>query len=122
MHGDQDSYMSLVKATADFQSKSRCPDVLVAQEIDRLGKLWGQQYTTEPIDLSSVLTPEQIANLDLFDQLQLQSVITVCRNCDNLAQAGRRLFAISRNQRGSINDSDRLRKYLAKFGLEWSTL
>jgi len=25
MHGDQDSYMSLVKATADFQSKSRCP-------------------------------------------------------------------------------------------------
>jgi len=27
MHGDQDSYMSLVKATADFQSKSRCPPV-----------------------------------------------------------------------------------------------
>jgi len=38
MHGDQDSYMSLVKATADFQSKSRCPEAL--------GVFFGDSYIT----------------------------------------------------------------------------
>ncbi|TDB27521.1 hypothetical protein ATCM_07525 [Stenotrophomonas sp. ATCM1_4] len=33
--------------------------------------------------------------------------------------AGRELFAVSRTQRASTNDADRLRKYLAKFGLDW---
>jgi transcriptional regulatory protein RtcR len=51
--------------------------------------------------------------------LQLQSVIQVCRECSNLSEAGRRLFSVSRTQRGSTNDSDRLRKYLGRFGLDW---
>ena len=29
------------------------------------------------------------------------------------------LFAASRRQRTSTNDADRLRKYLARFGLDW---
>ena len=33
---------------------------------------------------------------------------------------GRSLFAASRVRRSSANDADRLRKYLARFGLEWS--
>jgi transcriptional regulatory protein RtcR len=67
-------------------------------------------------------TPEQLAELDLFDRMQLQSVLTVCMQCKSLSEAGRKLFAVSRSQRGSTNDSDRLRKYLAKFGLEWGNL
>jgi len=31
----------------------------------------------------------------------------------------RELFAVSRTQRASTNDADRLRKYLARFGLDW---
>ena len=33
--------------------------------------------------------------------------------------AGRELFAVSRKERSSTNDADRLRKYLARFGLSW---
>ncbi|KAB8123157.1 hypothetical protein D3W54_01750 [Komagataeibacter medellinensis] len=33
--------------------------------------------------------------------------------------AGRRLFAISRREKVSQNDADRLRKYLTRFGLNW---
>lgn len=41
---------------------------------------------------------------------------------DQAAAAGRRLFAASRARRGSSNDADRFRKYLARFGLDWRTL
>ena len=41
---------------------------------------------------------------------------------DPLADAGRALFGASRSRRRTINDSDRLRKYLARFGLEWAGL
>jgi len=34
-----------------------------------------------------------------------------------MAEAGRRLFAVSRVKKKTGNDSDRVRKYLAKFGL-----
>jgi transcriptional regulatory protein RtcR len=32
------------------------------------------------------------------------------------------LFAVSRLQRKSTNDADRLKKYLARFGLSWHKL
>jgi transcriptional regulatory protein RtcR len=38
----------------------------------------------------------------------------------SLSEAGRTLFAASRTRRTSANDADRLRKYLARFGLDWS--
>lgn len=41
------------------------------------------------------------------------------RHFDQVSEAGRRLFAAYRRQRSSTNDGDRLRKYLAKFGLDW---
>jgi hypothetical protein len=43
----------------------------------------------------------------------------VCRASRSLSDAGRTLFAASRAQRTSVNDADRLRKYLARFGLDW---
>jgi len=107
---------------ATLADGGRINDELVGQEINRLQKLWGNR--TEPLasELSGLLSPEQLAELDLFDRMQLQSVLTVCKECKSLSEAGRKLFAVSRSQRGSTNDSDRLRKYLAKFGLEWSSL
>jgi len=38
----------------------------------------------------------------------------------SLSAAGRLLFAVSRLQKSQANDADRLRKYLARFGLDWS--
>ena len=43
----------------------------------------------------------------------------VCARAKSLSDAGRTLFAASRQQRTSTNDADRLRKYLARFGLDW---
>ena len=59
------------------------------------------------------------AALDPFDQVQLAHVIRTCRASATISAAGRTLFAMSRANRTSQNDADRLRKYLAKHGLGW---
>lgn len=56
--------------------------------------------------------------IDLFDQPQLAKVIETLRSSSSIAEAGRTLFAVSRRERSQLNDSDRLRKYLARFGLD----
>lgn len=55
--------------------------------------------------------------IDPFDQVQLAYVIQVCQSAASLSDAGRLLFAQSRQGKKMSNDADRLRKYLAKFGL-----
>ncbi|WP_269631226.1 RNA repair transcriptional activator RtcR [Pelomonas sp. BJYL3] len=105
---------------------------LVDAEIQRLRWLWepageapvrkgGGARTggTDGIDLSKLLPEETLTSMDLFDQLQLQSVLQVCRDCATLSEAGRRLFDQSRTQRSVVNDADRLRKYLMRFGVGW---
>jgi transcriptional regulatory protein RtcR len=61
-------------------------------------------------------------DIDLFDRLQLQAVLGVCRQARSLSEAGRLLFDVSRQTKARPNDADRLRKYLARFGLEWKKL
>jgi sigma54-dependent transcription regulator len=39
-----------------------------------------------------------------------------------LSDAGRKLFDRSRTQRTVVNDADRLRKYLQKYGLSWEAV
>ena len=60
-----------------------------------------------------------VTGLIQFDQLQLNSVIAVCRKSASLSDAGRTLYAASRTEKVSPNDADRLRKYLARFHLTW---
>lgn len=43
----------------------------------------------------------------------------ICRASRTLSAAGRRLFSVSRMTKTSGNDADRLRKYLARFGLKF---
>jgi transcriptional regulatory protein RtcR len=52
----------------------------------------------------------------------IQGLRSHISRCFIRAEAGRLLFAVSRSQRGSTNDADRLRKYLKEFGLEWANL
>lgn len=101
----------------------------VAAEIERLKWLWAEEADSDDLlhkgsSEKADNYPDKIdwENLDLFDQLQLQSVIDECRKHQNMAQAGRALFHVSRNSRAKTNDSDRLRKYLQKFGLEWGDI
>ena len=101
----------------------------VAAEIERLKWLWAEETDSDDLlhkgsSEKADSYPDKIdwENLDLFDRLQLQNVIDECRKHQNMAQAGRALFHVSRNSRAKTNDSDRLRKYLQKFGLEWGDI
>jgi len=110
---------------ATLAQAGRISVALVEAEIQRLRWLW-QEEDEEDKDsnrpayhtvIDSLIPAEIAQTLDLFDQLQLQAVLTVCRQCRSLSEAGRRLFQHSRTQRRQVNDADRLRKYLARFGL-----
>lgn len=92
----------------------------VDEEIARLRSLWSPRVTTVMDDLTELLSPESVEALDRFDRVQLAEVIRVCRSARSLSEAGRMLFAASRSRRSSSNDADRLRKYLARFNLDWN--
>lgn len=93
----------------------------VNAEIIRLQNIWNLYDTAESkySTLSDILNEEQIAEMDEFDRIQLEGVIKICQKSRSMADAGRQLFSVSREQRQSTNDSDRVKKYLAKFGLSW---
>jgi len=69
-----------------------------------------------------VIQPSTAAHLDRFDRVQLEDVLQACRSSVSLSAAGRVLFDRSRERKKSANDADRLRKYLARFDLEWGEL
>jgi transcriptional regulatory protein RtcR len=93
----------------------------VAEEICRLRAGW--EGAGGPGDgLDELLGMEQAAALDRFDRVQLAEVVRVCRQCATLAEAGRVLFSASREKKRTVNDSDRIRKYLASFELSWNEL
>ena len=68
------------------------------------------------------LLGERVNELDLFDRVQLAEVVRTCRACTSLSEAGRVLFSASRARKTSSNDADRLRKYLARFALDFETI
>ncbi|WP_254512332.1 RNA repair transcriptional activator RtcR [Anatilimnocola floriformis] len=95
----------------------------VAEETTRLRSSWTQSAPTDGSEiLSAILSDEQLANIDLFDRAQLATVIRICRASESLSIAGRQLFAVSRLAKAQPNDADRLRKYLARFGLTFEQI
>lgn len=89
----------------------------VDEEVQRLRTQW---RSAEPEDGLDALLGGRA--LDRFDRVQLAEVVRVCRASSSLSSAGRTLFAVSRQQRTTVNDADRLRKYLSRHGLSWSDL
>ena len=95
----------------------------VTEEVERLKMSWrGQVSDASGGTLRTYLSTDAIRQIDLFDQAQLASVLRICSEEPSLAAAGRRLFAVSRTERTSTNDSDRLRKYLARFEVDWRSI
>ncbi|WP_375255061.1 RNA repair transcriptional activator RtcR [Yoonia sp.] len=99
--------------------RGRITRAQVQEEIERLQRRWRSSTTDRDAQL---VAQYFAANLDPFDIPQLAHVIRVCQTSVSMSEAGRRLFAVSREERSSKNDADRLRKYLAKFGLKWIDL
>ncbi|MFK8110776.1 MAG: RNA repair transcriptional activator RtcR [Rubripirellula sp.] len=105
-------------ATLSLSGRITCESV--DEEIERLQLSWkGPSVDGDADVLASVLSEQQIADLDRFDRVQLAEVILVCREAKSLSDAGRTLFQVSRQAKQKPNDADRLRKYLAKHGLCW---
>jgi transcriptional regulatory protein RtcR len=95
---------------------------IVEEEIARLRASWQRPEADADEVLEEVLGPEALAAVDPFDRAGLAEVVRVCRRSRTLSEAGRYLFSVSREKKKTPNDADRLRKYLARFGLEWKTV
>ncbi len=113
-----------VTRMATLASTGRITLPMVDDEIARLKARWRRDDQESRGDelLAEVLSAAQVDAIDPFDRPQLAYVIETCRRSRSLSEAGRILFAASRERRKSSNDSDRLRKYLAKFELDWHML
>ena len=93
----------------------------VREEMARLQSGWsGGTAPEDGHDLPALLPDTRLGPLDRFDEVQLTEVVRVCKRSGSLSDAGRQLFSVSRAKKQSSNDADRLRKYLARFGLSWS--
>ena len=94
----------------------------VQAEVAYLTAAWsgGSERRRAPALIDRVVAPDVAADLDRFDRVQLEEVLGVCRTAPSLSAAGRVLFDRSRERKKIANDADRLRKYLARFNLEWS--
>lgn len=105
---------------ATLAPSGRINEAGVAEEIDRLRRQWSRAQGEAGDDtLTRLMGEDGVASLDLFDRVQLAEVVHVCQQHSSLSAAGRVLFAVSRAGKTSPNDADRLRKYLARFGLDW---
>ena len=102
---------------ATLAGGGRITEALVDQEIARLQANWIADRQDADAILRKYLTAADIEALDVFDRIQLSGVLRICSEAGSLSEAGRQLFAVSRAQKASVNDADRLRKYLTRFGL-----
>jgi transcriptional regulatory protein RtcR len=96
---------------------------VVDEEIERLNHSWADPRTGGSEDrLRDLVGGERATEMDEFDRVQVSHVIEVCRQFRSLSEAGRVLFSASRGRKATTNDADRLRKYLNRFGIEWSQI
>ena len=109
---------AMVVRMATLSSGGRIDLAIVRDEIARCRRVPDRPDD----DLSALLGDDPAARFDRFDLAQLREVVAVCRTSRSLAEAGKKLFAVSRQNKRSVNDSDRLSKYLARFGLDFRTV
>jgi transcriptional regulatory protein RtcR len=96
----------------------------VTEEMERLCDAWREPQADRSGEalLQKFLDDDVLADINLFDRMQLGGVLKVCSESPSLSEAGRHLFSASRERKATSNDADRLRKYLARFGLDWKPI
>ncbi len=113
-------FNAAVVRMATLAAGGRITTDIVRDEVNRLMASW-EPANERPEDdlLRRLVDKDRLAELDRFDRVQLAEVLRVCAGSRSLSEAGRALFSVSRHRRSTTNDADRLRKYLARFGLAW---
>jgi transcriptional regulatory protein RtcR len=99
----------------------------VRMECESLKSSWGfgsegeKSTSTEnlPRDRASLLIDGAI---DAFDRAQIEAVLLAIKTTDSMAAAGRQLFGASRLSKDKPNDSDRVRKFLTRWNLDYATV
>lgn len=100
--------------------RGRITVAMVEDEISTLQSQWRDAEKNTDLKLLIRYLGSAADQVDPFDVPQLANVIRICKRSQSLSDAGRTLFAASRAEKKSKNDADRLRKYLARFGLDWA--
>ena len=118
---------AMVVRMATLSDGGRITKDLVEDEISRFRDAPGARVPSNAVALPAadnalltrVLGPDYTARFDAVDIVQLAHTIAVCRASETAAEAAKKLFAVSRKAKTSPNDSDRLTKFLARFGLKF---
>jgi transcriptional regulatory protein RtcR len=111
-----------VTRMATLAEGGRVTEQGVADELERLQRTSLPSTSSKTELVAQALGSERALRLDRFDRVQLEDVLAVCHAARSLSAAGRELFAASRSEKASVNDADRLRKYLARFDLDFASL
>lgn len=114
-----------VTRMATLAQGHRIDKSLVSEELERLRERWSAESSNRRPDESftrELIGEDAFGELDRFDRVQLVDVVEVCRRCSTMSEAGRALFSESRKAKDNPNDSDRVRKYLLRHGIDWHEL
>jgi transcriptional regulatory protein RtcR len=120
--GNFRDFAAAIERMSTLAHGGRITSELVDDEIARLRASTRAPSDPSQASLDDALGAEAAAALDRFDAVQLAEVVRVCKASRSLSAAGRVLFASSRARKATSNDADRLRKYLARFGLHYDQL
>jgi transcriptional regulatory protein RtcR len=98
----------------------------VKEEVEQIVKAHKKTRSpnaAEKFELSTlVLGEERTSSTDIFEVVQIEAVLSALKSTSSMAQAGRLLFAASRERKASSNDSDRIRKFLGALNLDYATV
>jgi transcriptional regulatory protein RtcR len=111
---------SAVTRMATLADGGRISEDDVQFESEQLLAAWGQsgsQVFSRNPRIDAILAERQ---LDRFERVQLVDVLQVVAETDSMAEAGRVLYAESRAAKANPNDSDRVRKFLARFDMDYA--
>lgn len=113
---------AMVMRMATLADGGRITPDLVGEEIVRGTRRCAasrQAAYRKGVDLADLLGADCGSRYDSFELAQLSHAVAVCRESGSAASAAKKLYAVSRLGKKSSNDSDRLLKYLARFGLKF---
>jgi transcriptional regulatory protein RtcR len=109
---------SSVMRMATLAEGGRILESDVQDEIVELTEAWAD--TSEDGyagSLAKLVLPPQAR--DVYEEAQLEAVLRAVKASSSMAEAGRALFAVSRLERSTVNDSHRVRMLLAGWGLDY---
>lgn len=96
-------------------------------ECESLKSSWGLGGESEKSTSTTNFHHDRVSllidgEIDAFDRAQIEAVLLAIETTDSMAAAGRQLFGASRLSKDKPNDSDRVRKFLTRWNLDYATV